>query len=114
MSRLAESIKDDYIEKNALRVSQEARQYYDDWKAGRVYISPGAFRAMAGRFYELDGRSSVTGTELCEWGRLYAFFMLVRDGIENQSPADLAVEFCNRLVETTPPPVIDATSSVFS
>ena len=111
MNELQKIINDEYIERYASQVSQQAEQYYRLWKLGKVFISRGAFRAMVSRFQVLESLSSWSVAELCEFGRLYSFFLLLSDDFGELSPADLAVKFCNRLVEPTPPLVIDATFS---
>jgi hypothetical protein len=65
----------------------EVVQFYDDWQACRVYIAPGAFRAMVARLSALDKLQSLSELEALQYARLWAFFSLIeRDDPEFPSP----------------------------
>ena len=87
----------DQMVQDSYELARQAKQYFDDWQAGRVYIAKPALRAMGRRYLYLRDKSEMTMLELYEFGRLYAFFALLYPDGDLPSPADTAVEFCNLL-----------------
>lgn len=98
MSNLHVSVLDD-IETASYEIAKQATQYFQDWKAGKVYISPSALRAMGRRYLTLRDAESLRPLEVYEFGRLYAFFCLAYppDG-ELLSVVDIAIDFSNLMI----------------
>jgi hypothetical protein len=102
MTELSVSVLDD-IERTAYDIARQAREFFDDWKAGRIYIPVAGLRAMGRRYLYLRDAENLKPLEVYEFGRLYAFFCLVYPpNGELPSVAAVAIDFCN-LVNTTPP-----------
>jgi hypothetical protein len=95
MYQLQASLLDD-IEKASYEVARQATEFFNDWKAGKVYIPVQALRAMGRRYLYLRDNDNLLPLEVYEFGRLYAFFCLVYppDG-ELPSVAAIAIDFCN-------------------
>lgn len=106
MSELTESLLED-IERVSYQIAQEARQYFNDWQAGKVYIPEPALRAMGRRYIALRDQAELLPLELYEFGRLYCFFCHVypADGYDLTS-AGIAIDFCNLVIarENIPSP----------
>lgn len=107
MAELNESLLED-IERVSYQIAREAKQYFDDWQAGKVYIPEPAIKAMGRRYLDLRDRPSLLPLEVYEFGRLYAFFaqMYPHDGFD-LTPAGIAIDFCNLLIsrEDVPYPI---------
>jgi hypothetical protein len=97
MARLDASLHDDIV-RDSYELATQAKQRFEDWRAGRVYIPKAALRAMGRRYLHLRDREDLSLVEVYEFGRLFAFFALVYppDG-DIPSPADVAIDFCNLL-----------------
>jgi hypothetical protein len=95
MYQLEASLLDD-IEKASYEIARQTKDFFQDWKAGRVYIPVQALRAMGRRYLHLRDCDDLLPLEVYEFGRLYAFFCLVYppDG-ELPSVADIAIDLCN-------------------
>ena len=95
MHKLSVSLIDD-IEKSSYTIAQQAVDFFNDWKAGKVYIPMQALRAMGRRYLYLRDAQDLRPLEVYEFGRLFAFFSLVYppDG-DIPSVAGLAIDFCN-------------------
>lgn len=92
-----ESLLDD-IEKMSYVLAQQAVEYYRQWEAGEVKIGKFALRAMARRYMTLRELQTLKPLEVWEFGRLFAFFALVYPDGEDNSPAALAIDFCNLMI----------------
>lgn len=103
MYRLKPSLIED-IEKTSYELARQSVEYFNDYKAGRVYIPKSALRVMGRRYLMLRDREDLSLVELCEFGRLYAFFCLMYPNGEEFTVAGIAIDFCN-LINATPPPV---------
>jgi len=103
MNDLSVSVLDD-IERVSYEIARQAKQHFDDWKAGKVYIPTSGLRAMGRRYLYLRDVADLRPLEVYEFGRLYAFFCLVYppDG-EIPSAAGLAIDFCNLLIARASP-----------
>jgi hypothetical protein len=95
MTELSVSVLDD-IERAAYDIARQAQDFYADWRAGKVYISVPALRAMGRRYLTLRDAENLRPLEVYEYGRLYAFFCCVYppDG-EIPTTAGMAIDFCN-------------------
>ena len=97
MDNLSASVIDD-IEKASYEIARQAVEHFNDWKAGRVYISQAALRAMGRRYLYVRDLSEPSIHEVYEFGRLYAFFcMMYPPNGEIPSVAGIAIDFCNVL-----------------
>ena len=98
MYQLTESLLED-IERVSYQIAQEAKQYFDDWQAGKVYIPQPALKAMGKRYLALRDAENLRPLEVYEFGRLYAFFcqLYPADGFD-LTPAGIAIDFCNLLI----------------
>lgn len=101
MYRLEASLLDE-VEKVSYDLVRQSTEYFNDYKAGRVYIPRSALRAMGRRYLVLRDQDNLSLLELCEFGRLYAFFCLMYPNGEVFTVAGIAIDFCN-LVNATPP-----------
>jgi hypothetical protein len=97
MNNLSASLHQDVVT-HSRQLAQEAKDLFDGFRSGRVYIPRAALRAMGRRYLHLRGKDDLNMLELFEFGRLYGFFALLYppDG-DIPSPADIAIEFCNLL-----------------
>lgn len=98
MKELNASVIED-IELASWEIARQTKTYFEEWQAGKVYISKSALRAMGRRYLYLRDAENLRPLEVYEFGRLYAFFCLLYppDG-DIFSAADIAVDFCNLLV----------------
>lgn len=97
MKQLTASVLDD-IENASYNIAQQAVDYFNDWKAGRVYIPIRAMQAMGRRYLYLRDAEDLRPLEVYEFGRLFAFFSLVYPpGGEIPSVPGIAIDFCNLL-----------------
>ena len=111
MYQLDASVIDD-IEKASYEIAQRVAVYFQDWKAGRVYIPKSALRAMGRRYLYLRDVQELRPLEVYEFGALFAFFSLMYppDG-DIPSVPGVAIDFCNLLIvrgQSPSPTVIDA------
>lgn len=95
MYQLEASLLDD-VERASYEIARQATEFFNDWRAGTVYIPKSALRAMGRRYLVLRDTENLRPLEAYEFGRLYAFFHLLYppDG-GFQSVAELAIDFCN-------------------
>jgi hypothetical protein len=102
MTKLSASLLDD-IEQTSYEIARQAREYFNDWKAGKVYIPVAALRAMGRRYLYLRELADLRSLEVYEFGRLYAFFCLAYppDG-EILSDAAIAIDFSNLMIMRSP------------
>ena len=92
----------DEIEQVSYELARQARHHFEAWRSGKFYIPRPALRAMGRRYLWLRSQPSLIMLELCEFGRLYAFFALVYAPFgELQDQSQLAIDFCN-LVNHSP------------
>lgn len=98
MYNLNASVIED-IERASYEIADRVANYFQDWKAGRVYIPKSALRAMGRRYLYLRDVQELRTLEVYEYGALFAFFSLMYppDG-EIPSVAGMAIDFCNLLV----------------
>ena len=98
MAELSASVLDD-IERASYQIAKQAQEFYNDWKAGKVYIPRSALKAMGKRYLYLRDCENLRPLEVYEFGRLYAFFCLVYppDG-EILSPTAIAIDFSNLMI----------------
>lgn len=101
MYKLDASVIDD-IETASFVISKQAVAHYNDWKAGKVYISRSALRAMGRRYLYLRDREELLPLELWEFGRLFAFFSLAYPADDIPSAAAIAIDFCNLINSPSP------------
>lgn len=107
MDKLPNSLLQD-IDQASYEIARQARQYFDDWKSGKVYIPMPALRAMGRRYLHLRDVQNLLPLEVYEFGRLYAFFCLVYPDGELPSLAVIAIDFSNLIIErSTPPPLVE-------
>jgi len=83
------------IELMSYQLAQQAVEHYRQWKAGEVKIGKFALRAMARRYMTLRELRTLKPLEVWEFGRLFAFFALVYPNGDDDTPAGLAIDFCN-------------------
>ena len=108
MYNLDTSVIED-IERASYEIARRVAEYFQDWKAGRVYIPKSALRAMGRRYLYLRDVQELRPIEVYEFGALFAFFSLMYppDG-DIPSIAGMAVDFCNLLIlrDQTPSPTV--------
>lgn len=103
----------DHIEEASFEIAKQVSDYFKTWRAGLVYIPRSALRAMGRRYLTLRDRDDLSMAEVFEFGRLYAFFALVYGANgETVTAAEIAVDFCN-LINTSPPPPAYVSFPVF-
>lgn len=96
MNNLSESLLQD-ITRDSYELAKQAKEFFESWQEGKVYIPKSALRAMGRRYLSLRDKPSLSVLELYEFGRLFAFFSLLYPDGEIPSPADVAVTYCNLL-----------------
>jgi len=97
-----DEIENPDIELLSYQLAKQAHDHFKACQAGKAYIPKPALRAMGRRYLLLRDRDDLTQLEICEWGRLYAFFALVYAPLGDiPDTAELAIDFCN-LVNHSP------------